>query len=119
MFGSEGTLSIPDPNTFGGISSNPFGPAGEFVHLRRGAGEFEEIPVRYGYVENSRGLGLADFAWCIQNGGNPRVNGEGSLHVLEMMLGVLESSKTGKHYKMTTTCQKPTGMYDDVPFEKE
>lgn len=119
VFGSEGTLILPDPNTFGGISnSGPMGQSGKYVKLRRGAGEFEDVPVRYGYVENSRGLGLADFAWSICNGISPRVSGEGSLHVLEMMLGALSSAKSGQFYEMTTPGRKPEGMFDNVPFKK-
>lgn len=119
VFGSQGTLIVPDPNSFGGIyESGPFGPVGTHVKLRRGTGSFEEIPVRYGYTQNSRGLGLADFAWAIRTGATPRVNGEGALHVLEMMQGVLTSAKEGKYYEMTTACEKPVGLYDDVPFKK-
>lgn len=120
VFGTKGTLILPDPNTFGGLYENgPFGPVGQYVKLRRAAGPWEEVPVRYGYVENSRGLGLADFARCIRRGGTPRITGEGSLHVLEMMLGVLRSASEGTFYNMTTTCQKPRGLYDDVIVAQE
>ena len=119
VFGSEGTLIVPDPNTFGGIgTAGPMGPVGKYVRLRRGAGDFEDVPVRYGYVENSRGLGLADFAWSICNGVRPRVSAEGSLHVLEIMLGALNSARSGQFYEMTTPGTKPAAMYDQVPFKK-
>lgn len=118
VFGSAGTLILPDPNAFGGLGDSPMGEPGKCVKLRRGAGQFEEIPVRYGYCENSRGLGLADMAWCIRGGGAPRVSGEGSLHVLEIMLGILDSSKSGCHHVMETTCAQPAPLYDNVPFQK-
>lgn len=119
VFGSKGTLILPDPNTFGGLYEHgPFGPVGESIKLRRGAGVWEDIPLRYGFVENSRGLGLADFARCIRHGGTPRITGEGSLHVLEMMLGVLNSAKTGMICNMNTSCQKPAGLFDDVAFDE-
>jgi len=118
VFGSEGTLVLPDPNTFGGIGGSPMAAPGKFVKLRIGAGGFEDIPLKYGYTENSRGLGLADMAWCIRNGGAPRVSGEGSLHILEMMLGVLQSSEHGRHHIMETTCHRPEPLYGDVPFKK-
>ena len=116
VFGSKGTLSLPDPNTFGGIGVSPMSDPGAFVKLRIGSGGLEDIPLRYGYTDNSRGLGLADMAWCVRNGGTPRVSGECSLHVLEMMLGILESSKSGKHYVMETSCLQPEPLYDNVPF---
>ncbi len=119
IFGSRGTLIVPDPNTFGGLyDETPFGAVGKSVKLRSETGKFEDIPVRYGYIKNSRGLGLADFAWSIQCGCTPRVSGAGSLHVLEMMLGVLISARERKNYKMTTRCQKPLGMFGDVSFKK-
>jgi len=118
VFGSQGTLTLPDPNTFGGIGPPPLAMAepGKFVKLRIGAGSFEDIPLKYGYAANSRGLGLADMAWCIRNGGTPKINGECSLHVLEMMLGILESSKSGKHHVMETSCKLPEPLYDNVPW---
>lgn len=117
VFGSKGSLILPDPNSFGGIGSTPISDVpGKFVALRIEGGNFEEIPLKYNFAHNSRGLGLADMAWCIRDGGEPKVSAEGSLHVLEMMLGVLESSKNGAHYVMETSCQIPEALYDNVPF---
>ena len=118
IFGSKGTLMLPDPNTFGGIGPPPLAMAepGKFVKLRIGAGLYEEVSLKYGYTANSRGLGLADMAWCIRNGGASKVSGECSLHVLEIMLGVLESSKSGRHHVMETSCEPPEPLYDSVPW---
>ncbi|UQZ83593.1 1,5-anhydro-D-fructose reductase [Paenibacillus konkukensis] len=56
IYGSQGTLSVPDPNTFGGP-----------VLLRRAdAKEFSEIPLTHGYTDNSRGLGVLDMAYAIR-----------------------------------------------------
>lgn len=118
VFGTKGMLILPDPNTFGGICNHPMREVGTTVKLRRGDGPFEEIPVMYGYTENSRCLGLADLAWCIRTGEEPRITPGSSLHVLEMMLGVLESSRSGSYHQMQTTCKQPQPMYDNVPFRK-
>ena len=118
VFGSEGTLILPDPNSYGGIGGSPLAKPGKFVKLRTGAGEFEEISLKYGYTANSRGLGLADMARCIREGGTPRANGEGALHVLEMMLGILASSKGGGHHEMQTSCRKPDLLNDNISFKK-
>lgn len=117
IFGSSGTMILPDPNTFCGISDDPMVKIGDYVQVRKGSGEFEEVPVEFGYFENSRGLGLADFAWAIRNGGEPRVNGEMSLHVLEIMLGILESARNGAAYSIKNTCKKPEPLYGVVPFK--
>ena len=58
IYGTEGTLSVPDPNTFGGP-----------VRVRRaGASEWSEIPLTHGYAENSRGIGVADMAYALRSG---------------------------------------------------
>ena len=113
IMGSEGTLIMPDPNSYGGIGGSPKEKPSDFVCIRRLSGRVEQIPLLRGYKENSRGLGVADLARCIRSGGKPLVTGEAALHVLEMMTGILESSKTGKYYEMKTTCLKPL-MLDEV-----
>ena len=75
IYGSEGTLFVPDPNTFGG----------PIKLLRPEQGEVMEIPLTFPYRENSRALGLADMAKAIQTGRQHRANGELTFHVLEVM----------------------------------
>ena len=113
VFGSEGIMVLPDPNTFCGFSEEPMTKIGNYINVRSGSGEFTDVPVEYGYINNCRGLGLADMALSIQSGSQPRVNGALSLHVLEIMLGILESSKTGKSYAIKNTCRKPAPLYHD------
>ena len=97
IYGSEGTLLVPDPNTFGGP-----------VRIRKsGEDEFVDVPLSNNHTENSRGLGVADMAQSILNGGNYRANGELAYHVLEAMHGFHDSSDNGTHYTMESTCKRP------------
>jgi predicted dehydrogenase len=97
IYGSEGTISVPDPNTFGGP-----------VRVRRwDAKEFSDIPLTHGYTENSRGLGVLDMAYAIRNGRANRANGELAYHILEAMHGFHDASNEGKHYIMQSSCEKP------------
>jgi predicted dehydrogenase len=97
IYGSLGTLIVPDPNTFGGP-----------VLLRPAQGsEFKEIPLTHIYAENSRGIGVADMANCIQTGEKPRANGELANHVLEIMHAFHTSSDTKKYVELQTTCDQP------------
>lgn len=100
IYGSEGTLSVPDPNTFGG----------PVLIRRKDAKEFSEIPLMYGYADNSRGLGVLDMAYAIKNGRINRANGELAYHVLEAMHGFHDASNEGKHYIMQSSCEKPQPM---------
>ena len=100
IYGSKGTLLVPDPNTFGGP-----------VKIRKTDDkEFKEVPLAYGYAQNSRGLGVADMAKAILEGGNYRANGELAYHVLEAMHGFHDSSDSGKHYFMESTCERPDSV---------
>jgi predicted dehydrogenase len=97
IYGSMGTLIIPDPNTFGGP-----------VLLKTAHGnEFTEIPLTHIYAENSRGIGVADMARCIETGDKPRASGELANHVLEIMHSFHISSDTKKYIDLSTSCQQP------------
>jgi predicted dehydrogenase len=96
IFGSEGTLSVPDPNKFEGP-----------VMVRRFNGEFTQVPLTHGFIENSRGIGLADMAYAIRTGRRHRANGELALHVLDVILGIYDSSDSGKHYEVQSSCERP------------
>lgn len=97
IYGSMGTLIVPDPNTFGGP-----------VLLKKAHGnEFKEIPLTHIYAENSRGIGVADMARCIETGDKPRASGELANHVLEIMHSFHISSATKKYVELSTSCQQP------------
>lgn len=97
IYGSLGTLIVPDPNTFKGPVM--LKPAHET--------EFRELPLTHIYSENSRGIGLADMAKAIAEGRQNRANGRLANHVLEIMYAFHESSDTKKYYDLTTTCGRP------------
>ena len=108
VYGTEGTLIVPDPNTFGGP-----------VRVRRmGAEEWTEIPLTHGYSTNSRGIGVADMAYAIQSGRPHRANGEMMYHVLEMMHGFHDAATQGQHYVMTSTCERPKALPLGLPGHK-
>lgn len=97
IYGSEGTLSVPDPNSFGGP-----------VRLKRhDAKEALEIPLTHGFAANSRGVGVADMAHGILSGRPHRASGELAYHVLEAMHGFHDASAEGRHYLMQSSCEKP------------
>ncbi|WNQ12514.1 Gfo/Idh/MocA family oxidoreductase [Paenibacillus aurantius] len=97
VYGSEGTLLVPDPNTFGGP-----------VRLKRkGSQEWSEMPLSHGFAENARGVGVADMAHAIKAGRPHRANGELAYHVLEAMHGFHDASSEGRHYIMQSTCEAP------------
>ena len=100
IFGTEGTISIPDPNGFGGVPK-----------IRRsGASEWSNVPLTHAYADNSRGLGVADMAAAAASGRKARANGELACHVLDIMHAIHDSSDAGKHIMLETTCNRPAAM---------
>jgi predicted dehydrogenase len=96
IYGSEGTLSVPDPNTFGGP-----------VRLFKPGDCWTEVALTHGYSENSRGIGLTDMACALRSGRAHRANGEMAYHVLDIMHAFHDSSDLGKHIKLESICAKP------------
>lgn len=99
IYGTLGTLSVPDPNCFGG-------PV-----LLKG----KEIPLTHAYDQNSRGLGLAEMARSIDEGRKNRACGELGCHVLEIMQAFHDSSDSGRYAVLQTTCEKPQPMPMGLP----
>ncbi len=93
IYGSEGTLVVPDPNCFGG----------PVKLLRPEDGSWKEIPLLFDYQENSRGLGVADMAKALQTGRDFRADCQQTLHVLEIMTGFEKSSSSGQYITLESS----------------
>lgn len=100
IYGTEGTLRCPDPNTFGG----------PIQLLKGGEKEWGDLPLLYGNTENSRGLGVWDMANSLLTGEPARANGKLGYHVLDIMASVLESSETGTTVSVESTVDRPAGL---------
>ncbi len=99
IYGSEGTLRVPDPNTFGGV-----------VELRRlDEKEWREVPLTHS-AEVGRGIGVADLAVGILHGRPHRASGELAFHVLEAMLAVQTASERGAHVLLESTVTRPAAL---------
>lgn len=68
------------------------------------------MPLTFGYSDNSRGLGLADMATTLENGGKFRANYEQTLHVLEILESIEKSSSDGVCYSLETTYHRSMPM---------
>ena len=103
IYGTEGTLSVPDPNTF-------YGP----VRVQQGRGEWEEVPLEH--PEGGRGIGVADMADALRSGRRSRVDASMANHVLDIMHAVHESSDAGRHVELQTTCSRPEPIPPGLPL---
>ncbi|MBN1623290.1 MAG: Gfo/Idh/MocA family oxidoreductase [Clostridia bacterium] len=94
IHGTEGSLSVPDPNSFAGP-----------VYLKTmDMKEFVEIPVTLPYSENSRGIGVSEMADAISSGRKNKASGRIALHVLELMHGFHIAAASGKNYETRYNC---------------
>jgi predicted dehydrogenase len=100
VFGTEGTLILPDPNTFGG----------PVVLHRPGNAEWQEQPIEHLHTENSRGIGVADMADALRTGRRHRANGDLTYHVLDIMHAIHDASREGRHVSLESTMQQPEAL---------
>ena len=100
IFGTEGSLSVPDPNGFGGVPKVK----------RMGADDWSEVPLSHAYATNSRGIGPADMASAIVAGRPHRASGELTYHVLDIMHAFHDASDKGQHVAIESTCERPAPL---------
>ena len=104
IYGSEGTLNVPDPNTFGGP-----------VLIRQaGKNEWSEIQLTHS-AEVSRGIGVADFAGAIRGRRRHRANGQMAYHVLDVMRAIEDSSELDRHVHIESSCYRPDPLPVGLP----
>ena len=111
VYGTEGTLIVPDPNTFGGpvLLYRPEDqrpqhgdPALQAALQKDPYADYKEIPLMFDYRENSRALGLADMCKALETGRAFRANSQQQLHVLEILTGFEKSSRSKAYLPLTT-----------------
>ena len=104
IYGSKGTLRVPDPNCFGGP-----------VILHTPDEGDKEIPLCFDYPENSRALGLAEMAAALKAGRRPRASYKQTLHVLEVLTGFERAVKEGGYLELTTKFEREAPMPQGLP----
>lgn len=111
--GTEGTLVVPDPNTFDGDVRITRAPTLE--NLAK-APEWVTIPSTG--VAAGRGTGVLDLARCIRGDGRPMASGELAYHVLDTMIGMDEAMTLGETVTITSTID-PVPLVDENwnPYE--
>lgn len=96
VYGSQGTLSVPDPNNFGG----------PVRLMRAGSKEWFDIPLTHP-AGVSRGIGVADMAYGLLQDRPHRANGDLAYHVLDIMQSIGEASSTGRHLILESRPPRP------------
>lgn len=99
IYGSLGTLSVPDPNTFGGP-----------IYFAKPGLNWTEVPLEFGYRDNSRGIGVSDMCRVLLEGGVQRAHGDMAYHVLDIMQSIHDSNDTQKILTLDSSCSRPAPL---------
>ena len=100
IYGTEGSLSVPDPNGFGGPVR---------VRASRDAA-WQDVPVTLPHAENSRGLGVSEMVEAIGAGRPPRASGALGLHALEIMHAVHDASGSERYVNLRWPAARPAAL---------
>lgn len=100
VYGSEGSIFVPDPNNFSGT-----------VRLfKKGSDNWRDVLLSHPYAENSRGLGVLDLVESIRENRPNRASGAMAFHVLDAMHACLESSESGRAIKLEGLARRDDAM---------
>jgi predicted dehydrogenase len=99
VYGTNGSISVPDPNTFGGE-----------IKVKVGRDDWAPVPFTHGYRDNWRGLGVADMAAGIAANRPHRASGDLAFHVVDVMQASLETAEQGKAIPIGSTVERPAAM---------
>lgn len=104
IYGTAGTITLPNPNTFGGP-----------VLLRSLHDDcFRELPLLYGFTEDCRGLGLAQMCSAIEHDAVHSASGALAFHVLDVLCSLTESAQTGKSVICTAPFVPPIQLQSGI-----
>lgn len=97
VYGTRGSLSVPDPNAFDGE-----------VRLYEPGKEWHTVPPSAGRRNAGRGTGVADLAEALATNTEHRANGTLAYHVLDTMESLLRATETTHPQEVKSTCPRPT-----------
>ncbi len=112
LYGTEGTVYVPDPNFFNGDVTitdragvkevvtpwdHPFGKANQ---------DLDKPNPRANY----RNAGLSDMMDSLETGKTARCDIDVALHAIDVMTSILKAGETGQVITLSTTCERPAAL---------
>lgn len=115
LHGTEGSLRLPDPDTFGGSLALSVGGA-PWQEIGSDSSPWGAVNWPYAAPEraNYRMLGVTDLAQSLGEGRSPRASGRLALHVLEILEAILTSGETGAPVLLTTRAAQPAALAESA-----
>ena len=114
LYGTKGSMIVPDPNMFGGSVFSSYSESGEWKeysssNMLIGKTNIFNKSVRSNEepeVANYRGVGLSEMIDAIENKRTNRCNGKLSLHVLDMIDSTINAAINGAEQDLRTNCER-------------
>lgn len=115
LYGTKGSLFVPDPNFFGGTieQADASGAISEVAAWDHPFGVVNQDLDKDTPRANYRTAGLADMAAAISENRPHRCALELAVHVTDVMTSILKSGEMGQFVEMTTTCERPAALGPD------
>ena len=96
VYGTEGRLILGNPNEFG-----------EPVYLQKGLGEPVSFPLTHPYSAQGRGIAVADMAWALRTGRDPRLSTEMGMAAFEIIHAIMDCTVDGQVKEIKTKFKRP------------
>jgi predicted dehydrogenase len=111
LYGTEGTVYVPDPNFFGGdiVVADASGTKTPVEAWDHPFNVINNLPGQQGRA-NYRTAGLADMMQAIEQGRPARCGLDVALHAVDVMTSLLKAGETGQVLTLTTTCERPAAL---------
>jgi len=115
LYGTKGSIIVPDPNMFGGSVFTSKIEGGDWkehsssemklgkINIFNKSGRSNEASTNANY----RGVGLSEMIDAIENNKINRCNGELALHVLDIIDSTINAAIEGEEKDLRSTCIKP------------
>ncbi|MEM7378544.1 MAG: Gfo/Idh/MocA family oxidoreductase [Pseudomonadota bacterium] len=119
LYGEHGSLTLPDPNFFGGaiVLCTDRHPAGRRLATEHPLAFGNEADADDRPRANYRGAGLADMASAIRHNCPHRCSLSLATHVLDVLLAVQKATESGATVRLSTTCERPVALSADAATE--
>jgi predicted dehydrogenase len=111
IYGTEGTLSVPNPDEFSGTPVVRRGEPGDLAQVPTPpcGGQWHELPMTH-RGDVGRGIAIADMVDALRTGRPFRASAELAYHALEVMLAFDRSSDTSTHVQISSSCERPASL---------
>jgi len=111
LYGTEGSIYVPDPNFFGGevMAGGNGVEVAALPDWDHPLGKPNKAQ-RMGKLANYRTAGLADMAQAIAEGRPHRCSLDLALHTVDAMTAIMQSGETGAFVTLKSTCERPEAL---------